>query len=191
MKKTIKLISFMICLMLVFSATGVYAMWVYNQSNVNRVSEHLQISLPQWTDLPEQGITIANKFLNILNNKDDCNIEINGTAYTNTFDALIAAFNSSPKAWSNGKYVTLHNNSYIGSMQTKGDDAAALRALFGDSLTSEEEASEDYSLMLKREALDGRNITGISYYMDGDHGWKEENNLRKATLQLTKRFYMH
>ena len=162
-------------LILIFTTVGVAATWNYARSPVVNVTKSLPLRLFSWVEIPDQEVDIVNKFLMILNKKESCNVTINGTKYTDTYEALLAAFNGSPKAWSNGKYVTLHNNSYIGTMQKNGTDAAGLRALFGDSLIAEESSSEDYSLMLKREALDGNNHSGISYYMDGDHGWVEEN----------------
>ena len=79
-----------------------------------------------WVDIPIEEVNIVQKFLNILNRKDNCDITINGTNYTNTYEALIAAFNNSPD---NNSGITLHNNSFIGSMQQKGDDVAAIRTV--------------------------------------------------------------
>lgn len=175
MKKLIKLLSLMMGLILIVTTVGVAATWQYAGAPAGQGVKSLPLRLFSWVEIPDQEVDIVNKFLNILNKKESCNLNINGVNYRDSFSALIAAFNGSPKAWSGGKYVTLHNNSYIGTMQTKGDDAAALRALFGDSLEAEEASSPDYSLMLKRDALDGNIHSGMSYYMDGDHGWTEEN----------------
>ena len=175
MKKMIKLLSALMGLTLIFATAGVTATWNYAQAPVAPVSKSMYVRLYSWVEIPDQEIDIVNKFLNILNKKESCNLTINGVNYRDSFNALIAAFNGSPKAWSNGKYITLHNNSYIGTMQNKGEDAAALRTLFGDSLEAEESSSEDYSLMLKLESLDWNDNTGMSFYMDGDHGWVEEN----------------
>lgn len=159
-------------LILIVTTVGVAATWSYAQLPAAPASTKLHVGLYSWIEIPDQEIDIVNKFLNILNSEEDCNVTINGTTYTDSYEALLAAFNGSPKSfWG----VTLHNNSFIGTMQKNGSDAAAIRTLFGDSLISEESASPDYSLMLKREGLDANDSTGISYYMDGDHGWTEEN----------------
>jgi hypothetical protein len=158
-------------LVLVLGCGGVYASWYYEASIVEGESLDVPISMGSWRDVPEKGVEIADKFLRILNNEEEGNITINGTTYGQSYDVLLAAFNGSPRA--NG--VTLHNNSFIGTMQQKGDDAQALRDLFGSSLLDEETAMPEYQLMLKREPLDGNTATGMNYFMDGDHNWTEEN----------------
>lgn len=171
--RLLRFTSIALAVVLTLSFASVYAVWTYTQNNPAPVSQKLSVGIAPWQEMTEQSVNIADKFQNILNRKESCRVTINGTTYTDSFDALIAAFNSSPTASWTG--ITLHNNSYIGTMQTRGDDVKALRALFGDSLTAEEEASADYTLMLKREPIDGNQLTGMSYYMDGDHGWREEN----------------
>ncbi|MBE6553270.1 MAG: hypothetical protein E7666_02895 [Ruminococcaceae bacterium] len=158
-------------LLLVFSCGGVYAAWYYEAHFIDPSSADLSFTMGNWRDVPEKNIEIVDKFLHILNNKQETNIEINDVTYTDSYDALIAAFNSSPRA----SGITLHNNSFIGTMQQTGDDAEALRTLFGSSLLNEETQTPEYQLMLKREAIDGDTKTGMNFFMDGDHGWKEEN----------------
>lgn len=175
MKRITKFLLLALVLVLVFTTAGVAATWNYAILPAPDAHQKMYVRLYSWVEIPDQEIDIVNRFLQILNDEIDCNVTINGTTYTDSYEALLAAFNGSPKAWSNGKYVTLHNNSFIGTMQKKGTDAAGLRELFGSSLEAEESASADYALMLKREALDGDYRTGISYFMDGDHGWTEEN----------------
>jgi len=157
--------------LLVFSCGGVYAVWYYSASIVEPSHLDFSLSMGSWRDVPEKGVEIVDKFLNILNGKVDVSVEVNGTTYDNSYEGLLAAFNGSPRA--NG--ITLHNNSFIGTMQQNGDDAEALRTLFGSSLLDEETETPEYQLMLKREPLDGNNATGMHYFMDGDHGWREEN----------------
>lgn len=162
----------LLVLLLIVTTGGVSATWFYAQNTPLYLSSRVPISVSPWVPIPEQEIDIVNKFTNILNDKETCDITIGGVTYTSTSEALIAAFNSSPKGTNR---ITLHNNSYIGTMQTTGEDVQAVRDLFGSVLTKEEGASEDYSLMLKREPLDGDDKTGQNYFMDGDHGWREEN----------------
>ncbi len=157
--------------LLVFGCGGVYASWYYEASVVDGTSLEIPLTMGHWRDVPEKGVEIVDKFLNILNNQVDVTVDVNGTTYDDSYEALLATFNGSPRA--NG--ITLHNNSFIGTMQQKGDDAEALRALFGSSLLDEETAMPEYQLMLKREPLDGDDATGMNYFMDGDHGWREEN----------------
>ncbi len=168
------LVLLLLCL-IIFSATAVSATWYYADIDVMDILNYISPSMFQWVEIPDQEIDIVNHFLNLLNNKESCNVTIEGVTYTEPYDALIAAFNGSPSAYVSGKSITLHNNSYIGTMQTWGDDVKAVRDLFGDVLLDEESAATEYSLMLKREPIDGREYTGEAYYMDGDHGWTEEN----------------
>ena len=166
-----KLLSLLLSVVTIFSVGGVYGNWSFAEGAVNSMTSSASVTMQEWIFIPEQEVNIVNKFTDILNREEECSITIGGTTYTDSFDALIAAFNNSPRA----NRITLHNNSYIGTMQQTGEDVQAVRDLFGDVLVSEETADEDYELMLKREPLDGRNETGLSYYMDGDHGWVEEN----------------
>lgn len=109
------------------STAGVYASWNYPNQPIAAVPDiKPTIDLYAWVDIPIEEVNIVQKFLNILNRKDNCDITINGTNYTNTYEALIAAFNNSPD---NNSGITLHNNSFIGSMQQKGDDVAAIRTV--------------------------------------------------------------
>ena len=156
--------------------SSVYASWYYTQGYVSPVSDRFEGKLNTFIDLPEHSIGISDRFLMILNNDIDCNVTINSTAYDLSYDALIAALCSSPNGQdSNKKYVTLHNNSYMGTMQSKGEDMQAVRTMFGDVLVKWENETEDYQIMIKRDPLDRDDTTGVSYYMDGDHGWVVEN----------------
>lgn len=152
------------CLLSIPDMLGKYKK--YTQGNAFRI---------QFPVLPDEQLNIMNQFIKILNG-EECDVTINGVKYTDSYEALIAAFNNSTYG-SNG--LTLHNNSYIGSMQPDNangtGDAEALKTLFGDVLENETSANSNYSLMLKREPIDGDVTTGEGYYMSGDHGWKEEN----------------
>ena len=170
MKK--KLLSLFWAFIIFLSVGGVYATWLYSNGLIDGSSSNIGVNVSEWDFLPEQEVDITNAFMDVLNDGVECNITINGVTYTSSYEALVAAFDNSPTS----NRITLHNNSYIGTMQQTGDDALALRTLFGDVLTSEEEENADYSLMLKREPLDGDENTGQHYFMEGDHGWAEENS---------------
>ena len=168
-----KILILLLAFCILASSAGVYGAWNYPSQPITSAPElKPTLDMYAWVDIPVEEVNIVEKFRDILNREDACDITINGTTYTDTYDALIAAFNSSPD---NNWGITLHNNSYIGSMQQKGDDVLAVRELFGETLTNEEGSADDYSLMLKREPLDGNNNTGMHYFMDGDHDWVEEN----------------
>lgn len=152
------------CLLSVPDMLGKYKK--YTQGNAFRI---------QFPVLPDEQLNIMNQFIKILNG-EECDVTINGVKYTDSYEALIAAFDNSTLG-SNG--VSLHNNSYIGSMQPdnangKGD-AEALKTLFGNVLKDETSQNSNYSLMLKREPIDDDDTTGEGYYMSGDHKWNEEN----------------
>lgn len=169
MKK--KLLSLFLAFIVFISAGKVYATWMYSGEHTDSSTSNIRVNVSEWDFLPEQEVDITNALLDVLNDGTECNIKINGVTYTSSYEALIAAFDNSPTS----NRITLHNNSYIGTMQQTGDDALALRTLFGDVLTNEEEGNTDYSLMLKREPLDGDENTGQHYFLEGDHGWAEEN----------------
>ena len=175
MRVKLKIIALLLVFLIALPSVGVYASWQYATEDynfINRLAMHLTASLSPWSDFPEEQTTVSEKMKSILNSETEQEIEINGVTYTDTFDALIAAFENSA---SNNSSISFHNDSYIGSMQTTGDDVAALLALFGDSLKNEQGRNEYYDIMLKRENLDGDNTTGMGYYMNGDHNWSEEN----------------
>ena len=176
-------VALLLCLV-VFSTTAVSAGWVYASPLLPEVLQVFNLPVFPWVEIPEQEIDIVNQFGKILNNKVECAVTVNGTLYTESYDALIAGFDNSPTAYIGGKYISLHNNSYIGTMQTRGDDVKAIRDLFGEVLLNEENTTTEYSLMLKREAIDGKNMTGESYYLSGDHGWAEENKFYQGTEMI-------
>lgn len=182
MRTPLKLLSLLLALIITMSGVGVFATWQYAGTDFSEVNTHfesLQISMTPWTDFPEEQLTVTEHFKRILNSEIilDEPVTINGIKYTDSFEALIAAFENSSKQSS----VTLHNDSYIGSMQTTGEDAAGLTALFGDALEKEQGKNEYYDIMLKRENLDSGNATGMGYYMNGDHNWNEENKYYMGT----------
>ncbi len=160
--------AFILALFVLLTIGGLSAQWIY-PSNFDLLSSAdliAGISTFEWPVLD-----ISGQFLAILNSEVNCEVTINGVTYTDSAAALEAVFNNSPE----NSGITLHNNSYVGSMQTIGEDVAALRALFGDVLLDEENKNEEFYIMIKREPIDGKTHTGLSYYMEGDHGWAEEN----------------
>ena len=166
MKKILVLI---VLVSVLCSTGGVLAMWSYADGIPDPFhSALIKHMLFEWKELPSEQVSISDQFMKILNNEVKATVTINGTVYTSSYDALTAAFNNPDY----GATLTLHNNSYIGTMQPDGTrdtgDIEALRALFGKVLTTQEST---YSLMLKRDAIDGRNETGVTYLITDDHGW--------------------
>lgn len=166
MKKLI-VILLVLCIFLTFG--GVLATWSYPGGMPDPY--HYSIIkniLFDWKELPTEQVTISGQFAKILNDELDCPVVIDGVTYTNTYDALIAAFDNPD--YSSG--ITLHNNSYIGTMQPDGSedtgDIEAVKTLFGDILTTQDST---YSLMIKREPIDGKTYTGVTYMLTDDHGW--------------------
>lgn len=169
---------YIVAVSVLFGATALFSLPdVVGKYNLEKQGNAFRVQFPV---LPDEQLTIMNRFTKILNGEVECNLTIGGKTYTNSYDALIAAFDNSPTKYSSSeqKYITLHNNSYIGSMQTgEGEDVTALTTLFGGILESQGSA---YSLMLKRDPLDGEEVTGEGYYLSGDHGWIGENQYYKG-----------
>ena len=182
MKMKLKLIALLLVILIAASSVGVFATWQYAVTDLGLItplSTLLNPTMTPWNDFPEDQLTVAEKFHAILNSdvETDTSITVNGTEYTDSFEALIAAFENSA---TNGS-ISFHNDSYIGSMQTTGEDAEAIISLFGDALKTEQGKNEYYDVMIKRENLDGNTTTGLGYYMNGDHGWHEENKYYMGT----------
>ena len=152
---------------MLFGATALFSLPdVVGKYNLEKQGNAFRVQFPV---LPDEQLTIMNRFTKILNGEVECNLTIGGVTYTNSYDALIAAFENGGN---------LHNSTYIGSMQTGEDeDVTALKTLFGSILTSQ---GSTYSLMLKRDPLDGEEVTGEGYYLSGDHGWIGENQYYKG-----------
>lgn len=182
MKIKLKIFALLLVILLAISSVGVFATWQYATTDlamINVLTQQKDVTISPWVDFPADQLTVAQQFHAILNSEIDVSdgITINGTTYTDSLEALIAAFESSPK---NGT-ISIHNDSYIGSMQNTGDDVNAVITLFGDALENEQSRNEYYDIMIKRENLDGNNTTGLGYYMNGDHGWHEENKYYMGT----------
>ena len=182
MKFKLKLIALLLVILIAASGVGVFATWQFAVSDLSLIEAlvaHLDVGMTPWTDFPEDQLTVAERFHTILNSEIeiDGSITINGEEYTDPFEALVAAFENSA---TNGT-ISFHNDSYIGSMQSSGEDADAIIALFGDALKTEQGRNEYYDVMIKRENLDGNDTTGLGYYMNGDHGWHEENKYYMGT----------
>ena len=177
-----KIFVLLLAVILLASTTGVWAVW--NYANGAPAPYHYEVPkhvLFEWKELPSEQVSISDKFAQILNKTHPCSIVIGGKVYTNTYDAMVAAFNNPDY----GAELTLHNNSYIGTMQPEGTqgtgDIEAVREMFGSVLSTQDSS---YSLMIKRDPIDGRNETGITYLLTDDHDWYDGDKLFVAGAEM-------
>lgn len=177
MRIRFKLIALLLVFLIAVSSVGVQATWLYADGSPDSVIYNLVTSLFAWTELDEEEMmSVAEKFDAILNSKIDISsspIRINGTSYSNSYEALMAAFNDSDS-------INYRNDSYIGTMQDQGDDVAAIIALFDEAFAAEQKDNPHYDMMLKRENVDNDLTTGISFFMNGNNGWGGENEYRRG-----------
>lgn len=161
---------YIVAVSVLFGATALFSLPdVVGKYNLEKQGNAFRVQFPV---LPDEQLTIMNRFTKILNGEVECNLTINGKTYTNSYDALIAAFENGGN---------LHNSTYIGSMQTgEGDDVKALKTLFGSILTSQ---GSTYSLMLKRDQYDGEVETGEGDYML-DKIWNTTKYVQGAEMAL-------
>lgn len=161
---------YIVAVSVLFGATALFSLPdVVGKYNLEKQGNAFRVQFPV---LPDEQLTIMNRFTKILNGEVECNLTIGGKTYTNSYDALIAAFENGGK---------LHNSTYIGSMQTgEGDDVKALKTLFGSILTSQ---GSTYSLMLKRDQYDGEVETGEGDYML-DKIWNTTKYVQGAEMAL-------
>ena len=161
---------YIVAVSVLFGATALFSLPdVVGKYNLEKQGNAFRVQFPV---LPDEQLTIMNRFTKILNGEVECNLTINGKTYTNSYDALIAAFENGGN---------LHNSTYIGSMQTgEGDDVMALKTLFGSILTSQ---GSTYSLMLKRDQYDGEVETGEGDYML-DKIWNTTKYVQGAEMAL-------
>ncbi len=169
----------LLLLPLVFSLTigSLYAAWVYpTDSNVEQSENLLGLNEFAWKEISSEQVGISHRLQMILNEEIETAVTIAGVAYTNSGDALMAAFDnaSSDRGWLGT--ITLHDSSYVGTMQPAGSgentgDVEAVKTMFGDSLDSELETNRHYSLMIKRENLDGNTSTGMTFFQTSNYGW--------------------
>ena len=161
---------YIVAVSVLFGATALFSLPdVVGKYNLEKQGNAFRVQFPV---LPDEQLTIMNRFTKILNGEVECNLTIGGKTYTNSYDALIAAFENGGK---------LHNSTYIGSMQTgEGEDVTALKTLFGSILTSQ---GSTYSLMLKRDQYDGEVETGEGDYMVDDI-WKATKYVQGAEMAL-------
>lgn len=161
---------YIVAVSVLFGATALFSLPdVVGKYNLEKQGNAFRVQFPV---LPDEQLTIMNRFTEILNGEVECNLTINGVTYTNSYDALIAAFENGGN---------LHNSTYIGSMQTgEGDDVTALKTLFGSILTSQ---GSTYSLMLKRDQYDGEVETGEGDYML-DKIWNTTKYVQGAEMAL-------
>ena len=176
MRIKLKLLSLLLVFVIAVSSVGVYATWEYADGSPDQLVHNFITSLFPWVELDEEEMmSVAEKFEAILNNEVELsqNITINGVAYDNSYDALMAAFNDSDS-------INYRNDSYIGTMQDEGDDVAAIISMFDDAFAAEQKENPHYNMMLKRENVDNDLTTGISFYMNGNNGWGGENEYRRG-----------
>ena len=161
---------YIVAVSVLFGATALFSLPdVVGKYNLEKQGNAFRVQFPV---LPDEQLTIMNRFTKILNGEVECNLTIGGKKYTNSYDALIAAFENGGN---------LHNSTYIGSMQTgEGDDVKALKTLFGSILTSQ---GSTYSLMLKRDQYDGEVETGEGDYMVDDI-WQTTKYVQGAEMAL-------
>lgn len=161
---------YIVAVSVLFGATALFSLPdVVGKYNLEKQGNAFRVQFPV---LPDEQLTIMNRFTKILNGEVECNLTIGGKTYTNSYDALIAAFENGGN---------LHNSTYIGSMQTgEGDDVKALKTLFGSILTSQ---GSTYSLMLKRDQYDGEVETGEGDYML-DKIWNTTKYVQGAEMAL-------
>lgn len=161
---------YIVAVSVLFGATALFSLPdVVGKYNLEKQGNAFRVQFPV---LPDEQLTIMNRFTKILNGEVECNLTINGKTYTNSYDALIAAFENGGN---------LHNSTYIGSMQTgEGEDVTALKTLFGSILTSQ---GSTYSLMLKRDQYDGEVETGEGDYML-DKIWNTTKYVQGAEMAL-------
>lgn len=161
---------YIVAVSVLFGATALFSLPdVVGKYNLEKQGNAFRVQFPV---LPDEQLTIMNRFTKILNGEVECNLTIGGKTYTNSYDALIAAFENGGN---------LHNSTYIGSMQTgEGDDVTALKTLFGSILTSQ---GSTYSLMLKRDQYDGEVETGEGDYML-DKIWNTTKYVQGAEMAL-------
>lgn len=161
---------YIVAVSVLFGATALFSLPdVVGKYNLEKQGNAFRVQFPV---LPDEQLTIMNRFTKILNGEVECNLTIGGKTYTNSYDALIAAFENGGK---------LHNSTYIGSMQTgEGEDVTALKTLFGSILTSQ---GSTYSLMLKRDQYDGEVETGEGDYML-DKIWNTTKYVQGAEMAL-------
>lgn len=161
---------YIVAVSVLFGATALFSLPdVVGKYNLEKQGNAFRVQFPV---LPDEQLTIMNRFTKILNGEVECNLTIGGKTYTNSYDALIAAFENGGN---------LHNSTYIGSMQTgEGDDVTALKTLFGSILTSQ---GSTYSLMLKRDQYDGEVETGEGDYML-DEIWNTTKYVQGAEMAL-------
>lgn len=169
---------YIVAVSVLFGATALFSLPdVVGKYNLEKQGNAFRVQFPV---LPDEQLTIMNRFTKILNGEVECNLTIGGKTYTNSYDALIAAFENGGN---------LHNSTYIGSMQTgEGEDVTALKTLFGSILTSQ---GSTYSLMLKRDQYDGEVETGEGDYMVDDiwHATKYVQGAEMALFSTSETLY--
>lgn len=169
---------YIVAVSVLFGATALFSLPdVVGKYNLEKQGNAFRVQFPV---LPDEQLTIMNRFTKILNGEVECNLKIGGKTYTNSYDALIAAFENGGN---------LHNSTYIGSMQTgEGEDVTALKTLFGSILTSQ---GSTYSLMLKRDQYDGEVETGEGDYMVDDiwHATKYVQGAEMALFSTSETLY--
>ncbi len=164
------------------SVGSLYAAWSYpTNEDIWKDESILLHNEYSWKEISSEQAGISHRLQMILNKEIDEPVTINGVAYTDSDEALMAAFdyassNKSNSWWGSGGVITLHDSSYIGTMQPTGSnantgDVEAVKTLFGESLNSELETNQHYSLMIKRENLDGNTSTGMAFYKESNYGY--------------------
>ncbi len=173
----------MLPLLLAFSLSvgSLYAAWVYHTNADLAETQDITVSNGfAWKEISSEQVGISHRLQMILNNEVEETVVIDGVTYTESNAALMAAFdyassNKSSSWWGSSSIITLHDSSYIGTMQPSGTnentgDVEAVKQMFGDSLNSELETNQHYSLMIKRENLDGNTSTGAPFYKTSNYG---------------------